>query len=1338
MRNKRIKLKYKFIIILTSFILILNLLFLSLRFSETIQDRILKSSLEIINNKLNGYISYDNFSGNLFTQFKFSNLNLADSLNKNIITLDSLTISWDYKKLFNKQLQINEIKLYNLSGNLIRYQSNHQSHLNLTEVFPQQQKQKIKPYDNKTKTPFNINIKNIIIDSTNVTFHTNDSNHRILIDFLQTSFKLSNETIISKLCIENISTLNPELNIEKIDGDLALEDNILDISHFDIFTNNSMIKLKGNANIDNLKKGELNLILNPLNLSDFKDIIDIPGINEPLILKTKINLYPNKTTTIMEFVHNSAEANLYGIINHNGRLKEMNISAINNYRFNLKLKNFEPLLFVPNIKTIPQLSINGQISIDGSGTKLNDLNIQNDITLNNIYFNDSFIDSLSITNNLNRLSLASNLKFLMLNDSTNIPSEIDAKVFIDNIKEEQNFNIKLNTTNLNINTFVHNLISRLNLQVNIQGKGFNLNKMNAQAKIELRDSMIANQKIDKFLITSDYTNNIININKFELFNDNISISGNYKFSNRELIKSESKIYLKTFQNIAQNLNLIKNDETLDFKAFIYLNAKGKWNNLQGYSFISLKDILYNEYSIKNIENYLYLKSLKSFNIYSNTTINAVQNIKNNQQLLDTLQIKIQNIDNTAKIILDAEKNNLDKSILISDNYKIALETNLNWKKNFKNITAEIPLIKISHPLVNWENIEIPEINIKPNHIFINNFNLYSDKQHIVINHFAKDYQTLKLDLNINNLDINKTLKLLNQNLNIQGIINIDSKILLDNFSILPYDSKNDSYLDLKIKNLNYENISLGDINLKTQVTNKLSSLNILLSLYDQKYPKLSPLILYANIPLTSMDLNKMKVSQKDSLNINLQLQNIETKKFNKFLPGANQLNGILNMDFNFSGSLSKPQTSGDLNISSGRFTNDILGIDFQNINSHIGFKDNKLNINTLSFEGGKGTFNTQGFVKIKTKNDSISIEETNIAINMNKLQVIKSKLAQAILSTDIQINDNNKKELSIKGNITSQEIRIFLDEILKMDNIKTISEPILIKTLKEKQDLHNNKNLSKEKIQNKTKTPRAMNFTMPIFTAAVRIELPRNVWVLGDDINIELKGDVLVIIDTNNKQIIQLDGFIEINRGYYQFLGKRFYFEEGKASFISSNLDNPELKIKANYIFRNPYGIKQTITLNLTGTAKSPTISFSLDNNDIEEKEAISLIVFGRGSEQLTQNEEQAVTQNTDELDTATALLAGQLSGQLSSLLQRQLNLDMIEISGDNQWQQASLTVGRYFGNNLFVSYEKGFDFSDFKALKTDKINIEYQINKYFFLNTIQGSGKENGIDLIFKIQSNK
>ena len=42
--------------------------------------------------------------------------------------------------------------------------------------------------------------------------------------------------------------------------------------------------------------------------------------------------------------------------------------------------------------------------------------------------------------------------------------------------------------------------------------------------------------------------------------------------------------------------------------------------------------------------------------------------------------------------------------------------------------------------------------------------------------------------------------------------------------------------------------------------------------------------------------------------------------------------------------------------------------------------DNKLNINTLSFKGGKGTFNTQGFVKIKTKNDSISIEETNIAI----------------------------------------------------------------------------------------------------------------------------------------------------------------------------------------------------------------------------------------------------------------------------------------------------------------------------------------------------------------------
>jgi translocation and assembly module TamB len=155
------------------------------------------------------------------------------------------------------------------------------------------------------------------------------------------------------------------------------------------------------------------------------------------------------------------------------------------------------------------------------------------------------------------------------------------------------------------------------------------------------------------------------------------------------------------------------------------------------------------------------------------------------------------------------------------------------------------------------------------------------------------------------------------------------------------------------------------------------------------------------------------------------------------------------------------------------------------------------------------------------------------------------------------------------------------------------------------------------------------------------------------------------------------------------------------------------------------------------GTLKKPELSFLLNDESIDEVEAISLIVFGKTMEQLTGGEEDAVLSSTLE-STGTAMLTGQVSAQLSNFVQNKLNVDLFEIKSDDLWQQTSLSLGTYIGNNFFVSYEKAFDISDFKALNSDKINVEYQIHKNIFLNTTQGTTNENGLDIIFKWQKNE
>jgi len=91
------------------------------------------------------------------------------------------------------------------------------------------------------------------------------------------------------------------------------------------------------------------------------------------------------------------------------------------------------------------------------------------------------------------------------------------------------------------------------------------------------------------------------------------------------------------------------------------------------------------------------------------------------------------------------------------------------------------------------------------------------------------------------------------------------------------------------------------------------------------------------------------------------------------------------------------------------------------------------------------------------------------------------------------------------------------------------------------------------------------------------------------------------------------------------------------------------------------------------------------------------------------------------------------MSTILKDAMQSALKLDVIEIAGADNWNQGSVTIGKYIGKNLFVSYQYTFALDKTtKIIEPQKISIEYQLFKFLSL-TATNQDPNSGFDIIFK-----
>ncbi len=456
---------------------------------------------------------------------------------------------------------------------------------------------------------------------------------------------------------------------------------------------------------------------------------------------------------------------------------------------------------------------------------------------------------------------------------------------------------------------------------------------------------------------------------------------------------------------------------------------------------------------------------------------------------------------------------------------------------------------------------------------------------------------------------------------------------------------------------------------------------------------------------------------------NVKAENLDLGFLSYLSRNLRQVQGRLDCDLRLSNTLHDPQPSGHLHLRDGQVFIPKAGKKFQDILVDVQADSSRLHLNKLQINSGDGRISGGGTLDFSGEGLQTHLQQMDLSFRADNFCAIETRDVVVVLNGDVRLS-NSFNEPRFDGDITVVRSRLYLPSLTNMNSGDVSTDRPMLMTLRQDSTLRpaalSSDSLLIKQLQN--------------LRGSVKLEIPRNTWLRSPEMNIEISGKLNVVM---NGAAFELFGVIEMVRGDYNIYGRRFEIQNGTIAFQGGNEINPVVELEAQHIFRSADKIKRALMLKVSGEILEPKLAFTLDNAEIAETDAIAYLVFGCNFDELTQGQRSDMAQNQSAFSSNTVkeLVAGQLAGELTRAMRNTLNLDVIEFKGDNNWRQATVVLGKYITNDLFVSYQREIKMGRTYDTAPEQVTMEYEITKSLFFQATRGDEKDTGCDLIWKYE---
>ncbi|HVP06829.1 MAG TPA: translocation/assembly module TamB domain-containing protein, partial [Candidatus Acidoferrum sp.] len=445
-----------------------------------------------------------------------------------------------------------------------------------------------------------------------------------------------------------------------------------------------------------------------------------------------------------------------------------------------------------------------------------------------------------------------------------------------------------------------------------------------------------------------------------------------------------------------------------------------------------------------------------------------------------------------------------------------------------------------------------------------------------------------------------------------------------------------------------------------------------------------------------------------------------------------QVMGFIVADMNIGGTINSPAVTGTFGLRDGQVSLPKYGVEYSDIMTRISIHDAVLTLDTLQAKRDQGFLTGSGTLQFEKSLLSGTIKTTQFDFVADKFYVVNHKDYQVQISGNAELTGNSV-EPKFAGNITILRSSLFLpalmEEAAAAQAAADKSEPLLVKATAKPDTLTDSTGAMK--VAKRPEIDTSQIDWYKNLRGQFKVTIPRNTWLRSPDMNLEIgEGDIDLV---KNGPDFEIFGPIKILRGQYNLYGKRFTILQGDLLFQGGREYNPKVSMQAQYVFRTAEREKKTLKLDVSGKAFNPVLQFTLDDNAIEERDAIAYVMYGRSMDELTSGQKSDAGAAQGEL--AKGAAANMLSNELSQTLGSKLGLDVVDINSQGILASATVTVGKYLTNDLFMSYQRALGQSQDPGTTPEIITLEYELNKFLSVQLLQGDEKTSGFDFIFKYQ---
>ncbi|MDE2176579.1 MAG: translocation/assembly module TamB domain-containing protein, partial [Betaproteobacteria bacterium] len=403
------------------------------------------------------------------------------------------------------------------------------------------------------------------------------------------------------------------------------------------------------------------------------------------------------------------------------------------------------------------------------------------------------------------------------------------------------------------------------------------------------------------------------------------------------------------------------------------------------------------------------------------------------------------------------------------------------------------------------------------------------------------------------------------------------------------------------------------------------------------------------------------------------------------------------------GTLALPQYSGSLDGRALRLAWPAQGLDLKNGVLRAHFTGDRLQLDQLQLQGGKGQLTATGDALLQN-----GLPRAKLDLKADKLQLLSRPDRQLVLSGTAQARLADKV-LALTTDLTADSADIALPRATG----PTLSSDVVVIG----------------------QTPAASKpaAAMP---SAVRFDgtfnLGSNFHLYGQGLDATLGGSVRVRAD--NGATPTATGSIEVVKGEYTAYGQQLQVTQGRINFAGP-VDNPGLNITATRP-NLPTGIEVGVTI--SGSARRPLVKLS-STPAMPDTEILSWLVLGQPLDQVGASD-------IGLLQTAAAALLGPSEGQpLQTRLAHAVGLDSISVQSASSSttgtsstngaataasggvQSTIVTLSKRLSTNTLVTFSRGID--GVSSIFT----IQHQLTRR--LSVQAQTGTENALDLFYTFE---